>query len=139
MPSRPPSFQNYVWELVYDDGHIPADRILKAHFILQWTKFTQGFRDPDAWGGQLNTDAPTLSRMGRNYLAANTGWSTFSADVSAAFLQGKEHPSNQTRWSKLAADAKKMLGLDGQEGDKALTHRRSGAPIGPLPLHGLQL
>lgn len=52
-------FQNDVWELVYDDGAIPADRILRAHFILKWTKWpsgeprakarliTQGFRDPD--------------------------------------------------------------------------------------------
>ena len=138
-------FQNDVWELVYDDGSIPPDRILKAHFILKWSKWpngdprakarliTQGFRDPDAWSGQLSTDAPTLSRMGRNYimsLAANTGWSTFSADVSTAFLQGKEHPSHRTLWIKLPTDAKKMLGITDQDGDKALMKLRK-------PMYGL--
>ena len=138
-------FQNDVWELVYDDGSIPPDRILKAHFILKLSKWpngdprakarliTQGFRDPDAWSGQLSTDAPTLSRMGRNYimsLAANTGWSTFSADVSTAFLQGKEHPSHRTLWIKLPTDAKKMLGIANQDGDKALMKLRK-------PMYGL--
>lgn len=52
--------------------------------------------------------------------AANTGWSTFSADASTAFLQGKEHPSHRALWIKLPADAKKMPGLQGQEGDKVL-------------------
>ena len=138
-------FQNDVWKLVYNDGSIPPDRILKPHFILKWSKWpnndprakarliTQGFRDPDAWSGQLSIDALTLSRMGRNYimsLAANTGWSTFSADVSTAFLQGKEHPSHRTLWIKFPTDAKKMLGITDQDGDKALMKLRK-------PMYGL--
>ena len=50
-------FQNDVWEMVKDNGTVPSDRILKAHFILKWTKWpngeprakarliTQGFKD----------------------------------------------------------------------------------------------
>ena len=90
-------FQNDVWEMILDDGSTPQDRILKAHFILKWTNWpnakprakarliTQGLKDPDALSGQLSTDSPTLSRIGRNYIlsiCANTGWSNFSADVS---------------------------------------------------------
>ena len=104
--------------MVQNDGTIPADRILKAHFILKWSKWpngeprakahliTQGFRDPDALSGALSADSPTLSRMGRNFIlsiAANTGWATFSADVSTALLQGKEHPAHRTLWIQLPA------------------------------------
>ena len=35
-------FQNDVWEMVHNDGTIPADRILKAHFILKWSKWPNG-------------------------------------------------------------------------------------------------
>ena len=76
-------FQNDVWEMILDDGSTPHDRILKAHFILKWTKWsngeprakarliTQGFKDPDALSGQLSTDSPTLSRIGRNYILSS--------------------------------------------------------------------
>ena len=84
---------------------------------------TQGFKEPDALSGQLSTDSITLSRIGRNYIlsiCANTGWSNFSADVSTAFLQAKEHPSHRTLWIKLPPDARRMLGISDKEGDKAL-------------------
>ena len=138
-------FQNDVWEMIHDDGSTPQDRILKAHFILKWTKWpngeprakarliTQGFKDPDALSGQLSTDSPTLSRIGRNYIlsiCANTGWSNFSADVSAAFLQGKEHPSHRTLWIKLPPDARRLLGINDKDGDKALMRLKK-------PMYGL--
>ena len=138
-------FQNDVWEMVQDDGAIPSDRVLKAHFTLKWTKWpngeprakarliTQGFKDPDALNGQLNTDAPTLSRVARNYIlsiCSNNGWTSYSADVSTAFLQGKEHPSHRTLWIKLPSDARRLLGLSGTTGDKALMQLRK-------PMYGL--
>ena len=131
--------------MVQNDGAIPADRILKAHFILKWSKLpngeprakarliTQGFRDPDALSGALSTDSPTLSRMGRNFIlsiAANTGWTTFSADVSTAFLQGKEHPTHRTLWIQLPADARRMLGMDKHHDSTSLMQLRK-------PMYGL--
>jgi hypothetical protein len=59
-------FQNDVWE-IDDRSSAPEGRVLKAHFILKWSKhadgtprakarlITQGFRDPDALAGVLTT------------------------------------------------------------------------------------
>ena len=71
--------------------------------------------------------------MGRNYimfLAANAGWSTFSTDISTAFLQGKEHPSHRTLWIQFPMDAKKMLGINNEDGNKPLMQLRK-------PMYGL--
>ena len=57
-------------------------------------------------------------------LAANTGWSTFSGNVNIAFLQGKVHPSHRTLWIKSTADARKMIYIKDQDGDKALMQLR---------------
>ena len=59
-------FTNQVWEFSnLDDA--PPERVLKAHFILKWSKhpdgsprakarlITQGFRDPDALAGSLDS------------------------------------------------------------------------------------
>ena len=105
-------FQNDVWE-VDDATSSPPGRTLRAHFILKWGKhndgtprakarlITQGFRDPDALSGALQTESPTLSRLARNYIlvvATMFGWPTFSADISTAFLQGKKHEASRTLW-----------------------------------------
>ena len=116
-------FQNDVW--TYDDAeNATPGRILKGHFILKWSKWpsglprakarfiTQGFRDPDALAGKINTESPTLSRISRNYIltvAATKQWSALTADISTAFLQGKEHSKDRTLWISLPADAKKLL------------------------------
>ena len=118
-------FQNDVW--IYDDAaNAPKERILKAHFILKWSKWpngeprakarliTQGFRDPDALNGVVTTSSPTLSRLAKNFMlnvAATMGWRVFSSDVATVFLQGKEHPESRTLWIQLPADARKILGV----------------------------
>ena len=118
-------FQNDVWE--YDESsNATPGRILKGHFILKWSKWpsglprakarfiTQGFRDPDALAGKINTESPTLSRISRNYIltvAATKQWTALTADISTAFLQGKEHSKDRTLWISLPADAKKLLGI----------------------------
>ena len=88
---------------------------------------------PDALSGTLSTDSPTLSRAGRNFILsiANTGWNTFSADVSTAFLQGKEHPSHRTLWIQLPADARRMLGIDNEHSTTSLMRLRK-------PMYGLR-
>ena len=118
-------FVNNVWE--FDQlANVPPERVLRAHFILKWSKnpdgsprakarlITQGFRDPDALAGKIASTSPTLSRLGRTSLmsiAANLGWSTFVADISTAFLQGKEHASSRTLWVRLPAEARQLLGV----------------------------
>ncbi|CAE7693968.1 RE1, partial [Symbiodinium necroappetens] len=118
-------FTNQVWECATEQ-EAPANRVLKAHFILKWSKhpdgsprakarlITQGFRDPDALAGLLDSTSPTLSRLGRTTLmslAAIRSWSTFIADITTAFLQGKEHPASRTLWIRLPADARALLGI----------------------------
>ena len=135
-------FQNDVWE-IDDQSNAPEQRILRAHFILKWGKhadgtprakarlITQGFRDPDALAGALTTESPTLSRLSRNYIlaiACMNGWTTFSADISTAFLQGKEHAAERTLWIKLSHEANRMLGLP-TDGSKLLRLKK--------PMYGL--
>ena len=115
---------NQVWEFSHE-GEAPANRVLKAHFILKWSKhpdgsprakarlITPGFRDPDALAGLLDSASPTLSRLGRTTLmslASLRSWNTFIADITTAFLQGKEHRVSRTLWIRLPADAQAHLG-----------------------------
>ena len=118
-------FTNDVW--VYDhEQNAPKERVLKAHFILKWSKnedgsprakarlITQGFRDPDALQGKIKTDAPTLTKVSRNMIlaiSATLGWAMFSADISTAFLQGREHSKERTLWIRLPQDALSILGI----------------------------
>ena len=135
-------FQNDVWE-VDDATSSPPGRTLRAHFILKWGKhndgtprakarlITQGFRDPDALSGALQTESPTLSHLARNYIlvvATMFGWPTFSADISTAFLQGKKHEASRTLWISLSAEANRMLGLP-TDGSKVLRLKK--------PMYGL--
>ncbi|CAE7846298.1 TY5A [Symbiodinium microadriaticum] len=118
-------FTNSVWEFG-TESEAPPGRILKAHFILKWSKnpdgtprakarlIIQGFRDPDALAGLVDSTSPTLSRLGRTTLFSLTTlkqWSTFVADVSTAFLQGREHAPSRTLWVRLPADARQLLGV----------------------------
>ena len=122
-------FTNNVWEFSTEDEAVPG-RVLKAHFILKWSKhpdgsprakarlITQGFRDPDALAGNLESTSPTLSRLGRSCLlslAANKSWGTFVADISTAFLQGQEHPAERTLWIRLPKDARDLLGISSEK------------------------
>ena len=120
-------FENQVW-LFDDAANAPADRVLKARFILTWKKHqdgtprakarlvVQGFRDPDAHLGNLSTTSPTLTRLSRNYImsvATMQGMTIFTSDISTAFLQGKSFKpeSNRTIWVKIPRDEEELLGL----------------------------
>ncbi len=72
----------------------------------------QGFKDPDALEGKLETSAPTASRLARQTLltiAATEGWIVSGADVQTAFLQGREQ--ERTLIVQLPQDAARMLGV----------------------------
>ena len=118
-------FTNNVWEFSHENEATPG-RVLKAHFILKWSKhpdgsprakarlITQGFRDPDALAGLVDSTSPTLTRLGRTTLmslASTLAWDTFIADITTAFLQGKEHSAERTLWIRLPADARQLLGV----------------------------
>ena len=114
-----------MWEFDTESS-APAGRILKAHFILKWSKhpdgsprakarlITQGFKDPDALNGLVDRTSPTLTRLARHCmlsLAATLGWDVSTGDITTAFLQGKAYDGQRTLWIRLPADARKMLGL----------------------------
>ena len=118
-------FEHDVWEFC-NPQQADSNRILKAHFILKWSTnadgsprakarlITQGFRDPDALSGALRTNSPTLTRMSRGMIlsiASLMSWTTFTSDISTAFLQGKPHHKDRTLWIKLPRDACQILGL----------------------------
>jgi hypothetical protein len=115
-------FENGVWEFVDEKSSDPA-RTLKARFILKWAKdenglprakarlVIQGFNDPDVLEGKLQTSSPTASRVSKMVMLAITSckrWRPWTADVSTAFLQGKEQ--ERKLYVKLPADALKLLG-----------------------------
>ena len=121
-------FDNNVW-FIDDAKNSDEKRVLKAHFILAWKKnpdgsprakarlVVQGFRDPDALSGKLNTTAPTLTRLSRNMVMAvgtMLGMLPFTADITTAFLQGKPYRPEADRvlWIKLPKDGESLLGLE---------------------------
>ena len=118
-------FEHDVWEFC-DPQQADSNRVLKAHFILKWSTnadgsprakarlITQGFRDPDALSGSLRTNSPTLTRLSRGMILSISSlmsWTTFTSDISTAFLQGKPHHKDRTLWIKLPRDACQILGL----------------------------
>ena len=125
-------FNNQVWHFSPSKEADP-ERVLKARFLLNWKKnadgsprakarlIVQGFRDPDALNGTLNTASPTLTRLSRNFIltmATMQGFDLFTADITTAFLQGKEFPDGSDRviWIKLPRDGERLLGLEGEHG-----------------------
>ena len=98
-------------------------RTLTSRILLKWSKnedgsprakarlIVRGFNDPDALSGAITTSSPTTTRLSRSMvlsLAANMHWPTWTADVSAAFLQGR--PQTRKLWVKLPAEALQLLG-----------------------------
>ena len=117
-------FDHGVWEFQRKDEADEA-RTLTARMILKWSKhpdgsprakarlIVRGYNDPDALAGQVATSRPTTTRLSRSFilsLAANMSWSTWTADVSAAFLQGR--PQSRKLWVKLPAESLQLLGAD---------------------------
>jgi hypothetical protein len=110
-------FDNEVWEYTDHNGIDPS-RVMRARFVLKWRAgpdgapeakarlVLQGFKDPDALSGNLQTSTPTAMRITRQMLltiAAVEGWPLSVADVKTAFLQGK--PQERVLYVKLPADA----------------------------------
>ena len=117
-------FDHHVWILQTVKEADPA-RTLSSRILLKWSRnpdgaprakarlIVRGFADPDALAGRIETSSPTTTRLSRSMvlsLAATMGWSTWTADVSTAFLQGREQ--DRKLWVKLPAEALALLGGD---------------------------
>ena len=115
-------FTNHVWEFETTNEATP-ERTMRARFLLKWSKHAdgsprakarlilQGFNDPDALNGTLNTSSPTATRLARlSVLAicALKGWKPWVADVATAFLQSK--PQKRVLHVQLPRDALDLLG-----------------------------
>ena len=73
----------------------------------------RGFADPDALAGSIETSSPTTTRLSLSMLlslATTMHWTTWTADVSTAFLQGREQ--DRKLWVKLPSEALALLGAD---------------------------
>eukprot|EP00435_Cladocopium_sp_Y103_P071268 s9_g37.t1 len=77
-------------------GNELSEAELKARWVFG------GHRDPDA--GKYPTSSPTVSLIGHNllnFIAVQKGWIVFYEDVSAAFLQGQQLPSEREIYVKI--------------------------------------
>eukprot|EP00913_Durusdinium_trenchii_P003738 g3460.t1 len=117
-------FGHHVWTFQTVQEADPG-RTLSSRILLKWSRnpdgtprakarlIVRGFADPDALAGKIETSSPTTTRLSRSMvlsLAATMGWSTWTADVSTAFLQGREQ--DRKLWVKLPAEALSLLGGD---------------------------
>ena len=115
-------FENGVWEHASTSTTDDA-RTMRARFLLKWSKnadgtprakarlVVQGFRDPDALSGNLETSSPTATRHARIMIlnvARIMEWIMFTADITTAFLQGKKCDRNL--YVALPAEACRLLG-----------------------------
>ena len=116
-------FTNNVWEFSHENEATPG-RILKAHFILKWSKHPDG--SPCADAGLVDSTSPTLTRLGRTTLmslASTLAWDTFIADITTAFLQGKEHSAERTLWIRSPTSPRSSRYPSTRQGARTLTAR----------------
>ncbi len=106
---------------------------MRARFLLKWRTgedgqpeaqarlVIEGFRDPDAFEGKLETSSPTATCTARQNLlsaAASGQWPLYASDVATAFLQGE--PQQRVLYVKLPSDAARMVGADHIRVDKPM-------------------
>ncbi|CAK0791255.1 unnamed protein product [Prorocentrum cordatum] len=107
-----------------DEAEVDPAARCPLRFLLKWKVkdgkrvanarvLYQGFKHRDVAEGQLDKEAPTLSRLGRHTVllwAALRKWRLFAADVKSAFLQAEDVSA---RGIKLYASPTKEI-FDGQ-------------------------
>ncbi len=77
------------WKNVTDDKGKITGKKAKCRLVIL------GFEDWRAIHEGLQTDSPTLSKLGGKVhlqIALRKGWKTVTGDVSVAFLRGEELP-----------------------------------------------
>ena len=92
--------ENSAWKAV-DATEAAEGEVVPARFLQRWKRISdgpqanarviiQGFKHKDVLEKQLETESPTLSRIGRMLIyvmATHRRWKLFSADVKSAFMQ----------------------------------------------------
>ena len=94
-------FDHHVWVFETTKEADPA-RTLTSRILLKWSRNPDG--TPRAKARLIETSSPTTTRLSRSVvlsLGATMGWTTWTADVSTAFLQGREQ--ERKLWVKLPA------------------------------------
>ena len=98
-----PWIDNRAWERVRKEDVNP-DECVPMIYLLKWKQkaegrkanarvILQGFKHIDVLTQKLDTESPTLSRLGRNMIfqfCVTRKWKVFSADVKSAFLQSED-------------------------------------------------
>ncbi len=97
--------------------------MVPARFLQRWKKteqgvvanarvIIQGFRHKDVMNEKLETESPTLSRLGRFLilnLLVHKKWKAFSADVKSAFMQADQIDEETRIYIKPSADMRRRL------------------------------
>ena len=108
------------------EGILPGD-IMKMRFVVTWKADPQsvngkrakarlvvlGFQDPNL--GKELTLAPTMAKRSRTMFlqsAVQRQWKVWKADVKAAFLQGREFDTEDTRYALPPKELAMALGMD---------------------------
>ena len=117
-------FDHHVW-IFQSTKEADPSRTLTSRILLKWSRnpdgsprakarlIVRGFADPDTLAGSIETSSPTTTRLSRSMLlslATTMSWTTWTADVSTAFLQGREQ--DRKLWVKLPSEALALLGAD---------------------------
>lgn len=113
---------NCAWRAV-DEHEAGEGEVVPARFLQRWKKtpegpkanarvIIQGFKHRDVLEKELETDSPTMSRVGRMLIytmAVHRGWKLFSADVKSAFMQADSIDETTRIYVKPTADMRRRL------------------------------
>ena len=122
---------------VAERSNVPINRIMGMRWVLTWKDASpdddpqvtvnsrkakarlviQGYTDPDLL--TIRAEAPTLSRLGRNWLlqvSASKKFTIEMGDVKTAFLQGERtETAERDVYAEPTAEVRKLLGLTDQQ------------------------
>ena len=114
--------ENAAWKAV-DAKEAAEGEVVPARFLQRWKKTSegqkanarviiQGFKHKDVLEQQLETESPTLSRVGRMLIYTMTvhmRWKLFSADVKSAFMQADSIDEVTRIFVKPTSDMRRRL------------------------------
>lgn len=117
--------ENDAWKAIPLESADPEETV-PARFLLRWKPkaeakngkvanarvILQGFRHKDVLTQQLETESPTLSRIGKHLIylyLTQKGWKIFSADVKSAFMQSDSIDQETRIFIKPTADMRRRL------------------------------
>ena len=106
-----------------DDHETGASEVVPTRFLQRWKAtpegektnarvIIQGFKQKDALEKELETDSPTLSRVGRMLIyvmAVHQSWKVFSANVRSAFMQADSIDESTRIYVKPTAEMRRRL------------------------------